>query len=101
MKTDLAQLPDWPALMDADTAALYCCGISVATFKAFANLHGVKPIDMGLRLLRYRRRDLDALIDRLPARGEPSTRVELPIADASATALAAVRARHRGPSRAQ
>ncbi|MDO1560376.1 hypothetical protein Q0812_13155 [Brevundimonas sp. 2R-24] len=60
-------LPNWPALLDCETAAAYC-SMSDETFKAFAAARGVRPVETGHRLLRWRRVDLDRMIDSLPAR---------------------------------
>lgn len=65
-------LPHWPALMDEDRAAEYCGEISVPTFKAMTARYKLQPVDMGARLLRWRKADLDRMIDSLPARGAPS-----------------------------
>lgn len=77
------QLPDWPALMSVELAAAYV-GLSPDSFQALAARKGLRAVDLGLRALRWRRRDLDALIDRLPVRGE---RAPLPAPDLADQAL--------------
>lgn len=65
-------LPHWPALMDEATAAAYC-SCSGPTFRALTSKFKVQPISTDFRLLRWRKTDIDAMIDRLPTRGVPST----------------------------
>jgi hypothetical protein len=67
-----SHLPHWPALMDEARAAAYCGEISVPTFRALTARYKVPAVDMGARLLRWRKADLDRLVDSLPARGVPS-----------------------------
>lgn len=54
----------WPALMDLRTAAEY---LSLAPGSALSLMHreNVRPIELGARLRRWRRSDLDALLDAL------------------------------------
>lgn len=85
-------IPDWPALMDAPTAAAYL-SISESSFRFVARVQGVKPVDMGLATVRWRRKDLDGLIDRLPARGANIHAATPAIQDPAEVAL--VRARRR------
>jgi hypothetical protein len=70
---DLRLYPYWPAVMDLETASNYL-SLSASTFRAVAARADIHPIDLGVRLLRYRRTDLDRMIqqttDRTPA--EPS-----------------------------
>ncbi|QUD86046.1 helix-turn-helix transcriptional regulator [Phenylobacterium montanum] len=58
-------LPDWPALMSAEMAARYLSldenSLGVVTAAA-----GIHPVDLGLDLHRWRRRDLDRLVSGLP-----------------------------------
>jgi predicted DNA-binding transcriptional regulator AlpA len=64
----LAVMPAWPALMNAETGALYL-GLSEAGFRALVRREQIRPVDMGMRLVRWRRGDLDALVTALPAYG--------------------------------
>jgi len=64
----LAAMPDWPALMNAGTAALYL-EISEASFLALARRSSLRPVDLGLSVVRWRKVDLDTLVGALPARG--------------------------------
>jgi hypothetical protein len=83
---DLAALPDWPALMDTATACAYL-SMGETSLKYLASQRGVAPVDFGgLALLRWRRRDLDGLIDSLPQRGG-TLPVQAPVVDLEAEAL--------------
>lgn len=62
-------MTDWPALMTDEHAAAYL-DMSEASFRIIAARHKVKPVETGLRMTRWRRTDLDRLIDSLPLRGE-------------------------------
>lgn len=62
-------MPAWPALMNAATAALYL-EMSPSSFLGVARRKGLRPVDLGLALVRWRRSDLDELIGTLPFRGE-------------------------------
>lgn len=65
-------LPNWPALMDLELACAYT-QLGETQFKALSACYNVAPRDLGaIRGVRWRRVDLDRLIDSLPARGEPS-----------------------------
>lgn len=66
----LHEMPDWPRLMPAETAAAYCGGVSVAFFlDHFAN---VRPQVYGNRKL-WDREDLDAEIARRKGGAVPVT----------------------------
>lgn len=93
-------LPNWPAAMDTGMAAAYV-GLSEASFRALACREQVFPIDMGLSVTRWRKRDLDGLIDRLPLRGQPGAIGEDAGRDLVAEALAKVGAlaKGKGPRR--
>ncbi|WP_041373473.1 hypothetical protein [Phenylobacterium zucineum] len=58
----------WPALMDLDTAADYLQLRRGALLRVLAR-ENVQAVDVGARLLRWRRRDLDDLVAHLPAYG--------------------------------
>lgn len=63
------KLPNWPALMDEETAAAYL-GVGAVSFRAIAGKAGARPVELGLRLLRWRKADLDRLVEGLPLKGE-------------------------------
>jgi hypothetical protein len=91
---DVSALPDWPALMDTALAAAYC-SMSEASFRFVARRRDVKPVDTGLSLVRWRRKDLDGLIDSLPGRGANSAPVVDVEIDPAETALRRARDRAR------
>lgn len=65
-------MPNWPALLDEALAAAYL-DVSEGTFRLICAKAGLKPVDAyGIRVTRFRKTDLDALVDRLPARGATS-----------------------------
>jgi hypothetical protein len=78
--------------MDTALAASYV-GLGETTFRGWAARHGLKPIDLGVSVTRWRKSDLDAAIDGSPLR--PSEEADLGIEAAQAAALAAVRAQSR------
>lgn len=57
--------PPWPALMDDRTAAAYL-RLGRGSLRSLLAREGVSPVPLGLRLRRWRRTDLDALLARLP-----------------------------------
>lgn len=62
-------LPDWPVLMGVDLACAYT-QLGEDSFRFLARKRGVKPVDCeGLGVTRWRRADLDRLVDSLPHRG--------------------------------
>jgi hypothetical protein len=83
---------DWPVLMDLNTAGDYLA-LAPGSLMALLRREHVSPVDLGLRARRWRRRDLDDLVERLPltwvqaARGDPDERTR------SEAALAAVERR--------
>lgn len=87
-----ADMPDWPALMDAPTAAAYCC-VSESTVRAVLLRRGIKPVDMGCKSVRYRRADLDRMIDSLPTVEAGSPIPVEPVRDLAEEALRLVKAR--------
>lgn len=68
----LADMPAWPILMNAATAALYL-EISSGSFLALARRTRIQPVDLGLGVVRWRRDDLDRLVAELPHRGGAAT----------------------------
>lgn len=68
----LVALPDWPALMSIEIACDYL-DLSATSFRFLTRMAGVRPVDChGLALARWRRADLDRMVDSLPPRGGPS-----------------------------
>jgi len=64
-----APLPHWPALLTTDLAAAYV-SLSEGSFRALAAKMGLRSVDCGgMAVTRWRRADLDALIDRLAPKG--------------------------------
>jgi hypothetical protein len=75
--------------MDTPMAASYLC-VSATSFRKWAGRRGLKPVDLGMAVTRWRRSDLDgALEDNLARDNEPSAEV----ASAQAAALAAAKQR--------
>lgn len=83
--------PFWPALMDIRLACAYT-QLGETQFKALSAYYKIPPRDLGkIRGVRWRRSDLDRMIDMLPAQGEPSEVVALQ--DPAQAALDRVRRR--------
>lgn len=61
----LTGLPDWPALMSAAVAGAYL-GMSASSFEVLAARRGLRRVKLDVRCTRWRRRDVDALIEGLP-----------------------------------
>lgn len=66
---DKSGAPVWPELMDARMAAAYM-GVGVRSLRLLLRRFGVAPLELGVRLRRWRRSDLDALIAALPLSGQ-------------------------------
>lgn len=63
------QFPAWPALLTTEFACAYT-SLSEVSFRLLARKMKIHPVECaGLAVVRWRRTDLDALIDRLPPRG--------------------------------
>jgi hypothetical protein len=63
-------IPAWPALLTTELACAYS-QLSDHSFRWLAHQHGLKPVECaGLAVTRWRRTDLDRLIDSLPAKGD-------------------------------
>jgi len=92
-----APLPHWPALMTTELACAYT-SLARGSFQLLASKHGVLPVECaGLAVTRWRRADLDRLIDKLPARGAEMEPEGQPANDPAEEALrraALRRARH-------
>lgn len=71
----LGGMPDWPALMNATTAALYL-EISPASFQALARRNRVRSVDLGLNVTRWRRVDLDQFIETLPVKDQSGVTID-------------------------
>lgn len=56
----------WPTLMDLETAGDYL-GLSAGSLISLLRRENVSPVDVGGRVRRWRRQDLDELVERLPA----------------------------------
>ncbi len=93
---EAAPLPNWPALLRAELAALYC-SVSETSFRFLARLYRVEPVDPGgLAVTVWRRADLDRMIDNLPARSAeiaPSSPSATAAPDPADTALERARRR--------
>lgn len=61
-------LPFWPALLDEELGAAYL-SVGRSTFQGVVARAKINPVDMGAEVVRWRRVDLDRLIDSLPPRG--------------------------------
>jgi hypothetical protein len=62
----LADIPrEWPALMDLETAGHYLA-LAPGSLVGLLRREKVPPVDLGARIRRWRRKDLDDLVDRLP-----------------------------------
>lgn len=97
-------LPNWPAMMETDMACAYV-SMKETSFQALAAANGVRPVDLGpLRGVRWKRADLDRLVDSLPNRDGPSRARAEPDArapsDAELAQQALSRVTHRSARRA-
>ena len=95
---DAAALPDWPALMSEDLACAYL-SVSSNSLRIIAMRNNVDPVDTGLEMKRWRRRDLDRLVDSLPSKRPDGSREQDPPADLAQEALARVQAAAGGRRR--
>jgi hypothetical protein len=86
-------LPGWPAALTTKRAAAYL-EIGEGSLLTLTRRMGVKPLPLGLAVTRWRRADLDEMLDRLAERGESPQIVETPDIDPQA-ALERVRRRGR------
>ena len=67
-----------------------------ASFRALAVRAGVAPVEMGLAVTRWRRRDLDSLVEKLPARGTVPVADDSPEIDPAQAALERIARRAEG-----
>ena len=87
-------LPNWPKLMDTQMAASYLA-LGVSSFRAVAARAGITPVDLGLSVTRWRREDLDGLVEKLPPRGDDCPITDAAEIDLAKAALERVRIRQR------
>jgi hypothetical protein len=95
-------MPDWPAMMELEMALAYT-RLGEDSFRSLLSRHGVRAVDLGNSLVRWRKADIDAMIDRLPlrqprlGRDSPasSAGADAPIQDPAAAALDRARKRTR------
>ncbi|RAK52613.1 hypothetical protein [Phenylobacterium deserti] len=88
--------PDWPALMDLATAAAYLT-LGPGTAASLLRRENVAPIVVAARLKRWRREDLDALVQRLAGQGIAGEGACQAMLEGFDWALAAVERRARSP----
>lgn len=96
MRPDALPLPNWPATLTTEMAARYLM-VGENTFRAIAARSGIRPVDLGASLVRWRRSDLDGLVDKLPARGADCVDLQPNEIDPAAAALERVRRRRAKP----
>lgn len=97
------QIAAWPALLTTELACAYTC-LGEMSFRLLARKGDVQPVECGgLAVTRWRRADLDRLIDSLPARGAEMRPQEASggasaaaVADPAAEALRRAARRARG-----
>lgn len=80
------EMPSWPALMPIETACAYL-GLSPQSFRTVTKVKGVRPVDLGISVTRWRKADLDTLVDRLAVRGSELTPAALTLPDPADLAL--------------
>ena len=91
-------LPDWPAMMAVETACAYL-DLKESSFRVLMLKFGVRPVDCGMALARWRRRDLDALVDRLGPKGLDCCPDATPAPDPADQALERAAQRAQGARR--
>jgi hypothetical protein len=67
-----SSIREWPALMDLDTAGAYLT-LAPGSLINLLRRENIAPVEVGARLRRWRRQDLDALLERLPRLASPRT----------------------------
>jgi hypothetical protein len=92
----IVTLPGWPAMMDDALACAYT-SLSTESFRAVMAMKKIAPVDMGLRVVRWKKSDLDRVIDSLPLRGSdpPVDQGGVPVIDLGAEAIARAREMRR------
>jgi hypothetical protein len=93
----LSAMPAWPLLMDAATGALYL-EVSPESFLAIVRRAGLRPVDLGVGVVRWRRPEIDQLIQGLPVRGGQGSPALEPIDFDAALQRAAKRPSRRAAS---
>lgn len=78
-----APLPNWPILMGTAMAARYL-SLDENSFALVTHRAGVQPVDLGFEMVRWRRNELDRLVNNLPASSGLSG-VDRPAADPDPT----------------
>lgn len=58
-------LPNWPLLMTTSLACRYL-SLDEDSFQHLANASDVRPVELGLSVIRWRRNDLDRMIAKFP-----------------------------------
>ena len=87
-------MPAWPLLMSTDLGARYLT-LSTGSFRGLLRRAGIRPVDLGLGVVRWRRADLETLVSSLPARSSDSLRGAEPSFDLALEAAAQRRSRPR------
>lgn len=59
-------LPNWPVLLTTEMASRYL-SLDENSFNLVVHRGGVRPVDLGLAMTRWRRTELDRLINALPS----------------------------------
>lgn len=88
-KIEEAPLPNWPILMSTALAARYL-SMDENSFVQVTRRAGVRPVDLGLAMVRWRRGELDRLVNDLPATSGLSGALD-PVPDAERAATIAKR----------
>lgn len=83
---------DWPTLMDLATAGDYLA-LAPGSLLSLLKRERVAPVALGVKLRRWRRRDLDDLVERLPMTWVQDARRDADEHQAVEAALAAVERR--------
>ena len=65
-KIQEAPLPNWPILMGTELAARYL-SMDENSFALMMRREGVRPVELGLSMIRWRRTELDRLVADLPS----------------------------------
>lgn len=68
-RTLAPNLPNWPALMPTWQAAQFL-SLGEASFRALAARERLLPVELGANAVRWRKRDLEALVAALPHRDD-------------------------------
>lgn len=63
---EVPPLPNWPILMGTEMAARYL-SMDENSFALMMRREGVRPVELGLSMVRWRRTELDRLVAALPA----------------------------------